>query len=164
MESKWFEQQLDEKLDTSAYAFAMMEIARALEWEQGYVLQRQTALDEDSGLTKTFYKISSEGDHTAILGPRHNDKAITHTKRCLNIISKTMANPKAKLTDEQRAKADKDMQIAAQRILFMQRQGAFIKAVKAQNPKLLKGDIKDKDKKPEDPGEEPGAAPVPILK
>lgn len=160
VEAKWFEQQLDEKLDTTEFAFAMMDIAKHLEWELGYVLQRATVLHEDSGLTKTFYKISSEGDHTEILGPRHNDKAINHTRRCLNIISKTLVNPKAKLTDAQRASADKEMQISAQRLLFMRRQQSFIKTIKAHNPKLLKGDAKKPD--PNDPpDEELGTAPVP---
>lgn len=143
LEAKWFEHQLDEKLDSGPFGFGMMHIIGELENDPGYALLRETVHVPDSGAAQTFFYIPSEGDHIEVLGPKHNDKGYNHTRRSLNFVSKTLANPKAKLTDAQRQAADKTMQISAQRLLFMQRQNAFIKTIKAHNPKLLKGEPKD---------------------
>lgn len=131
----WFEKKLVAQPGTQAFAFAFLNIAREVESENGYSLQQRTIRDA-KGADRLVIQIPSGSGHGEV-AHTWECKMRSYAKRAHLIREKTLANPEADLTPEEKIHMEKEAEIAATRVILLHRERKISEYLKANAPKLL---------------------------
>lgn len=124
----YFEKYLREDRHSQAFAFEMMALRHELEKDEGLYLK-----SEESGARWSIVEAAAHEDVAA----RFDGKVRRYAVRSINLRSATLMNPKAKLTQDERAKMEGNLERASLRLVLMSRSHSIAEVVKAHEPKLL---------------------------
>jgi hypothetical protein len=137
IEAEWFERAFAYPRDSSGFAFALMDLRSYIEVEYGYYIQSQTILEDETGIRKEIFQVPSSAEHQDVYEKLKN-RMYRFGHRAAHILHKTLANPKADLTAEQRTSMEKAAEIAAVRMILLRREKGCINYIKKKAPKLLR--------------------------
>ncbi len=116
------------KRDTAEFAFAMIEIRKSIEAEDGFYLA------EING--GAAYEIPDAAAHGDVA--KSFDKSVRrYAVRAVNLRMATLMNPSADLSPEKRSAMERDLEHSATRLVMLSRQRSVVKALGADS-KLLK--------------------------
>jgi hypothetical protein len=127
-QSEYFEQAFRTPRDTQAFVFEMMSLRNTLEKDDGYYLKQLNNGAE--------YMIQTAVGHEDEAS-RFDRKVRTYAVRSVNLRSATLMNPKAELSEPERAKMEKGLEIASTRLVLMARQKNITRILTQHAPKLL---------------------------
>lgn len=126
---RFFEDHFKEKLGSNKFSFAMIALRGAMLEETAYFLR-----SSESG---KLWDIPGEDWHIITRGPKWASQARRCLAKQIHVVSTTLANPAAKLTEETRKKAEHQLHTASLRLLFFNRPNAVADALKKHAPKVL---------------------------
>jgi hypothetical protein len=135
-ETSFFEAGLGAKRGTPDFAFQMLDMRAEMEEVDGYYLRCQTRHDE-AGRTIEEWLIPSAAEHEEV-ARGFEARMGRYAHRSVDIRAKTLANPTATLSSEERANTEARMRIAATRIVLLRREKSVAEYVVKHAPKLLK--------------------------
>lgn len=125
---EWFEAILKCPRDSQEFVFSIMALRDAIEDEDGYYLRQM-----ESG---TLFKIPDAEMHGEIC-KGFERRLRSFAARAVILRNRTLANPKAVLSDVARKRIEKEAEIAAMRRILLHREKSVIKCVREHKPKLL---------------------------
>jgi hypothetical protein len=131
-QSKWpvefFEERLRVKRDTQEFAFAMVDLRKAIEEEDGYKLK--------SSENGRVWSIPTGYGHEGVAHTFDN-KVRSYMVRSINIRSATLQNPRAALTITERATMEKNLETASKKLVLVSRAVSISRVLEKHQPKLL---------------------------
>lgn len=136
VEVAWLEKELCCRRESSEFAFSMLEMREAMEQEDGLYFGMQTVIEPDSGARKEFYVVPSAAEHENVCRVFER-KMRRLAGRAMELRNRTLANPAAELSTQERQQMEKGAEIAAFRALFLKREGKAIGALRQHAPALL---------------------------
>ena len=125
---EYFEKFLRATRDQQSFIFEMMNLKQTVEKEDGYYLKQINSGSE--------YMIQTAAGHEEE-AHRFDSKVRRYAVRSVNLRAATLMNPKAELTDGERAKMEKSLEIASTRLVLMSRQKRIAETIATHAPKLL---------------------------
>ena len=126
--ASYFEAWLMCEHNSREFDFAMLSIKSQIETEDGYYLQ--------SSNDGNLWSIPSAADHETVC-ERFDRNVKSFAIRAVLLRDSTLANPTAQLTDQERAKMEKRMEIAGNRLALLNKTATITRAIKKRSPKLL---------------------------
>lgn len=135
-DTSWFESMLGCIRDTSEFAFAMLDLRQELETEDGYYLESNTVVEEETGIRKETWSIPDAVGHGDV-ATNFESKMRRYASRSVRLLEKTLHNPTAKLSDADKCKMEKKQEIAATRLVLLAREKSIADWVKKSKPKML---------------------------
>jgi hypothetical protein len=136
VEVAWLEKEMSCRRDSSEFAFSMLEMREAIEHEDGFYFGLQTIIESETGLRKEFYNIPSAAEHENVC-QNFERKMRRLAGRAVELRNKTLANPEADLTQQQRQKMEKSCEVAAFRTLLLRRERKALGVLRKHAPSLL---------------------------
>ena len=136
MESRELEELLAADRETTDFAFGMMELRQELEAKDGYYLSSQTITDEESGLRKEVWQIPAAVGHEDVC-KSFESKMRRYAARSFSLRSRTLSNPAASLSEDDRRRIEKSCEIASVRQVLLRRERKVVSFIKKNAPKLL---------------------------
>jgi len=130
-----FEEVLELNRNTKDFGFALMEVRESLRVQDGYYLEQRA--------NGTEFAIPTAYGHEDV-AKRKDKEAMRSALRSVEYRAKTLANPEADLTDEERGRMDANLEKASMRVVLMSRQRSFENIARKYKPKLLDNQPKDK--------------------
>jgi hypothetical protein len=126
--TEYFEKALHCARDEVQFAFEMLSLRKEVEIEDGYYIR-----SEENG--KRWIITSAPGHEDIAAG--FDTKLRRYAVRSVNLRSATLMNPKAQLSDVERARMEKNLEKASVRLVLLSRSVSIAKDVMKHNPKLL---------------------------
>jgi hypothetical protein len=136
VEVSWLEKEMCCRRETSEFAFNMLEMREAIEQEDGFYFGLQTIIEPETGVRKEFYFIPSAAEHENVCA-NFERKMRRLAGRAVDLRNKTLSNPDAEMTEQQRQKMEKSCEVAAFRTLLLQRERKALGVIRKHAPKLL---------------------------